>query len=61
MSTHNICFYGEIRNIIPELSPNKEYLVMEYNAEDDKLCIILHFLPFSQDNSHLLLADGVDS
>ena len=22
MSTHNICFYGEIRKIIPELSPN---------------------------------------
>ena len=22
MSTHTICFYGEIRKIIPELSPN---------------------------------------
>ena len=22
MSTHNICFYGEIRKIIPELSQN---------------------------------------
>ena len=22
MSTHNICFYGEIRKIIPELSSN---------------------------------------
>ena len=22
MSTHNICFYGEIREIIPEFSPN---------------------------------------
>ena len=22
MSTHNVCFYGEIRLIIPELSPN---------------------------------------
>ena len=52
MSTHNICFYGEIRKIIPELSPNTPYQV---------LCIILHLLPFSQDNSHLLLADGVDS
>ena len=22
MSTHNICFYGELEKIIPELSPN---------------------------------------
>ena len=22
MSTHNICFYGELKKIIPELSPN---------------------------------------
>ena len=30
MSTHNICFYGEIRKIVPELSPNTDevYLVI---------------------------------
>ena len=27
MSTHNICFYGEISKIIPQLSPNTSVLL----------------------------------
>ena len=33
MSTHNFCFYGEIRKIIPELSPNtppQQFLRLEH-------------------------------
>ena len=26
MSTHNICFYGEMRKIIPKLSPNTQLI-----------------------------------
>ena len=31
MSTHNICFHGEIRKIIPELSPD---ILLNKSSED---------------------------
>ena len=32
MNTHNICFYGEIRKIIPELSPDTVILLLNKSS-----------------------------
>ena len=36
MSTHNICFYGELEKIIPELSSKPPYYLisLHYQSED---------------------------
>ena len=48
MSTHNICFYGEVRKIIPELSPSTPYHLavwVKTLADDILKYLLLFFFP----------------
>ena len=53
MSTHNICFYGEIRKIIPELSPNAPPLQF--------LCLLWHFYPKHLDRQARLRSEVAEN
>ena len=44
MSTHNICFYGEIEKIIPELSSNTP----PYQVPCDVYCLLITLLGISR-------------
>ena len=42
MSTHNIRFHGEIKNIIPELSPNNPPLQFLYDISSMCVYVSVH-------------------
>ena len=59
MSTHNMCFYGEIKKIIPELSPYIAQqvlcprIIISHNHHNDRrllsTCISLSVSPFANE------------
>ena len=51
MSIHNISFYGEMKKIIPELSPNTPPIMFSDN--NGKIKFVVHLLSSAADASKL--------
>ena len=48
MSTHNVCFYGEMQKIIPKLSLNTSLSVLHFEQLQEVFRIVMktHLYPF---------------
>ena len=58
MSTHNICFYGEIRKLIPEISPTNFGIIFLISQRKHMLWALIRSASASASNEypqHMLL------
>ena len=60
MSTHNICFYGELEKIISELSSQNYHQILLLNKSSGKYSSLFSNNDIMKENLHLHLGHQID-